>query len=391
MAAESQQARTLVQLDGEEIPVEELIDLARERNAASRNRLVEGLGELYFAKLDDIGADERAQMAEILRQLIREVELAVRRRLAERFAEEPEAPLGLVRALANDAAEVAYPILKASPVLEDAELIRIIRERTMQHRYAIAQRASLSEPVGDALFSTGNTGVIQTLIANHGAALSPATMAILVETSRNVESLRSPLLERRELTSELARRMYWWVSAALRKHIAANFDIDSTELDSKIVDTVRELIGEQAARELPADGMDALAQKLAERGEITADLLIATLRQHQTSLFEALFARLVGLKKTMVRRFIMETGGESLAIACRAATLYKHEFTTIFLLSRSARPGEKVVDPGELARAVAFYDKITPDTARKVVERWHLDPDYLEALKKLKGVEPKPR
>lgn len=372
------------------MPVEELIDLARDRSAASRNRLVEGLGELYFAQSGDVGGGERELMAEILRQLIHEVELAVRRGLAERFSKEPDAPRGLVHALANDVAEVAYPILKASPVLDDAELLEIIHERSMRHRHAIAQRASISEPVSDALTTEGNAGVILTLIANQGAALSPATMATLVEASRQVEGFRAPLTQRRELTPDLARRMYWWVSAALRKHIAANFDIDSTELDGKIVETVRDLIGEQAARSLPTDGLDALAQGLAERGEITADLLISTLRQHQTSLFEALFSRLVGIKKTLAHRFIMEAGGESLAIACRAANLYKHEFTTIFLLSRSARPGEKVVDPGELARAVAFYDKITPDTARKVVERWHLDPDYLEALKKLKA-EPKLR
>ena len=105
------------------------------------------------------------------------------------------------------------------------------------------------------------------------------------------------------------------------------------------------------------------------------------------SLFEALFARLVGMQKTLVRRFVLEPGGESLAICCRAANLYKADFTSIFLLSRSARPGEKLVDPGELSNAVAFFDRITTDTARKVVHRWHLDPDYLDALKKLNAVK----
>jgi len=111
--------------------------------------------------------------------------------------------------------------------------------------------------------------------------------------------------------------------------------------------------------------------------------LIDTLRQYEMSLFEALFARLVGLQKTLVRRFVMEPGGESLAFCCRAADLYKADFTSIFLLSRSARPGEKLVDSKELSNAVAFFDRITPDTARKVIHRWHLDPDYLDALKKL--------
>ena len=79
----------------------------------------------------------------------------------------------------------------------------------------------------------------------------------------------------------------------------------------------------------------------------------------------------------------MEAGGEALAIVCKAANITKADFTSIFLLSRSTRPGEKVVDPNELSRAMAFYDRVAQETARKVVDRWQLDPDYLDALKRV--------
>ena len=171
----------------------------------------------------------------------------------------------------------------------------------------------------------------------------------------------------------------------MREHIANNLAIDLTELDTKIVGTVTELLGERPAVELPADGLDELARKLSEVQSITPELLIETLREREVSMFEALFARHVGLKKSLIRRFIMETGGEALAIACKAADISKADFTSIFLLSRSARPGEKVVDPNELSRAMAFYDRIAQGTARKVVDRWHLDPDYLDALKRVHG------
>ena len=51
--------------------------------------------------------------------------------------------------------------------------------------------------------------------------------------------------------------------------------------------------------------------------------------------------------------------------------------------SRSARPGDKVVDPSELARVLDLYGRIKFETAGKVVEHWRLDPDYLFALKPL--------
>ncbi len=375
----------------EPIALEDLVDLARDRSISSRNQLVETLGDLYLDGEQPVGDSERDLMTDILHRLIRDVEMAVRQRLAERLAVEPDAPRELVTTLANDAIEVAHPILVASEALEDSELIEIVRHRTMQHRQAIATRQEVAENVSDALVDSGDVNVIETLIRNQGASIAPEALAALVEASKNIEVYQKPLVARSDLTPRLAKQMYWWVSAALRKHIATNYEIDSTELDSKIVSTVQDILGVRESVDLPADGLDELARKLADRGAVTTRLLIESLRQREVSLFEALFARLVGLKKSLVRRFIFESGGECLAIACKAANIYKADFTTIFLLSRSARPGEKLVDPNELSRAVAFYDRITSDTARKVVQRWHLDPDYLDALKKMHGKRKRPR
>ncbi len=361
-----------------------LLELARDRSVPSRNRLVERLGDLYFEDTSAKSA-ERELMAELLRDLIRDVEMTVRAKLARRMAADPNAPADLIATLANDEIEVAHAILVRSNVLGDAELIEIIHHRTVRHQESIAQRNAVSVDVSDALAETREPSVIETLIRNNGARISNETMAALVEESKKIETYQGPLLDRSDLSPHLARRMYWWVSAALREHIANNFEIDTIELDTKIVGAVTEILGERPAVELPSDGLDELARKLSEVESITPELLIETLREREISLFEALFARLIGLKKNLIRRFIMETGGEALAIASKAANITKADFTSIFLLSRSARPGEKVVDPNELSRAMAFYDRLTQDTARKVVERWHLDPDYLDALKRVHG------
>jgi uncharacterized protein (DUF2336 family) len=363
--------------------LKELLQLARDNSIPSRNQLVERLGDLYFESSPSNTA-ERDLMAEILRDLVRDVEKAVRSKLARKLATDPNASSELITMLANDEIEVAHPILLNSDVLGDADLIDIIHHRTVRHRHSIAGRKAVSEPVSDALVGVGEISVIEALIKNHGADISPETMAALVEASKQIVSYQGPLLDRSDLTPQLARRMYWWVSAALREHIANNLEIDLTELDTKIVGTVTEILGEEPAQELPSDGLDALAKKLLEARSITPELLIETLRGHEFSMFEALFSQLIGLNKALIRRFVLETGGEALAIACRSANITKADFTSIFLLSRSARPGEKVVDPTELSRAMAFYDRITPDTARKVVERWHLDPDYLEALRRVR-------
>lgn len=360
-----------------------LLDLARDKSQDSRNKLVEALGEIFYDDAHQLNATEREHATEIFRRLMRDVEKTVRRALAERMAKDADAPRDLVVLLANDEIEVAHPILVLSEILGDAELLEIVRARSKEHRLAIAMRKSLSEEVSEAIVDAGDAGVIRVLIENAGARLSSETLEQLVEASREEASYQEPLAGRKDLNERLARRMYWWVSAALRKHIAKNFEIDSDELDSNIVSAVKGILGDGS--ESAFDSADDAARCLAEKGAITPQLMIQTLREGQLGLFEAIFARHVGLGRPMIKRFIAEPGGEGLAIVAKACGMYKPDFASIFLLSRAGRPGEKVVDPAELSRVVEFFDRIKVETAKKVVNYWKLDPDYLTALKQIEA------
>jgi uncharacterized protein (DUF2336 family) len=291
----------------------------------------------------------------------------------------------LVVALANDEIEVAYPILTESAVLHDIDLIEVIRHRTLKHQLAIAIRESLSETVSDALVETGDSDVIKSLLENASAAISHQTMEYLVEESRRVDAYRNPLVLRHDLDPALAKRLYWWVSAALRNHILESYRIDPTELEETIEGAVADLMTEEKVDDPPKRKSAEIAERLNAADKITPSLLIQTLRQGEITLFEDLFARLTGLSTVAVRRSIFEPGGEGLAIACKAVGIDKPEFTSIFLLSRSARPGDKTVDPSELSAVVSLFDRIRPHSAIKVLRRWRLDPNFLFALKQLES------
>jgi uncharacterized protein (DUF2336 family) len=360
---------------------EQLLDLARDKSVAARTRLVETVSDLFFGTRQTLSDRERALMSEILRRLIHDVETSVRRTLAERLAVEPDAPSDLVVALANDQIEVAHSILVKSNVLQDPELIEIIHQRTLEHQLAVAVRQRLSPVVSDALVATGNTDIVRTLLENHGAEISNATMGYLVEQSKRVDTYQNPLVMRPDLSPELAKRMYWWVSAALRKHIVANFAIDPLELDQRVEDIVKDLIGQNPGGQ-PALSRksEELAKKVAERGTISPQLLVQTLRQGEVALFEALLAEVSKLRRTLVRRIVFEPGGQGLAVIARAIGVSKPDFASLFLLSRAARPGDKVVDPGELNRVMSFFDRVQPAAAQRLLVRMRLEPDYLKSM-----------
>ena len=210
-------------------------------------------------------------------------------------------------------------------------------------------------------------------------------MAYLVDRSKTVDSFQEPILRRRDLSPSLAKKMYFWVSAALRQHIVENFDLDVTALDNAVEAVTTEML-KQVTEDSGPTGTDAsmeLARRISEANELTPQLLIQTLRQGEIPLFEALLAQLSKLRLTLIRRFLFEPGGEGLAIVCRAIDIDKSLFASIFLLSRRARPSDRVTDPRELSRILALYDRTTPETAKTVVARWRRDRRLLYAIKQV--------
>jgi uncharacterized protein (DUF2336 family) len=363
------------------IDVETLLRLAHDKSAESRKQLVSIIGDLFFDNGAVLTDSERAIMSDILRQLIHDVELTVRKHLAIRLSDEPQAPHDLVVSLANDDAEVAHPILLSSAVLRDPDLIEIIRHRTLEHQLAVAMRREVSADVCDALVATEDVNVITRMLDNPNAQIAQATMAYLVEQSQRVDAFQNPLVHRSDLPRQLAERMYWWVTAALREHIVRHFDVDPGELDTTMEAVVLSVGAELAEQRKSAT--DKLADNMLKANGHDHEMLVRLLRQGEISLFEAVLGQMTSLRDNLVRRLIYEPGGEGLAIACRALKVDKAVFGSIFVLSRKARPGSHKVADGETTRALQFYEDIDPEAASLILDRWRRNPDYLDLLRQV--------
>ena len=210
-------------------------------------------------------------------------------------------------------------------------------------------------------------------------------MAYLVEEARRVDSYQEPLVRRQDLKPDLARQMYWLVSAALRAHLLENFDIDPGDLDDHLEEVIHKLssASDDQAVAAAASPAGALAEWLDEDEAITPELLIQVLRQGEVALFEALFGRLTGLAATQLKRIIYEPSGRDLAIACRALEISKANFSLIYLLVRRARPGQDTVPPRVASRVIKYFERIEGPAAQNVLRQWQRDPNFLEAIERI--------
>ena len=367
----------------ESVDTEYLLRLARDKSTAGRQELTETMSDLFLGNTRSLSDRERALTYDILSQVIHDVEMAVRRNISEQLAKLPDAPRDLALLLANDDIEVAYPILAFSRVLQDVDLIEVIRHRTLEHQLAIAIREDVSETVSDALVRTGMKQVVQTLLENPDAAISSSTMEYLVEQSRRVDSFHEPILDRGDLDPSLAQRMFMWVSAALRQYILDTYEMAPDLVDDLLEKAALEAIGSQSRPAESSSKAQELVARLADDDAVTPELLVALLQEGEIPLFMTMFQRLTGLRDRLVRRLLFEPGGEGLAIACKSAGLGKAIFSSIFTLTRKARPGAEKTSRREIRHVLNLYDHMTEEAARDVVRRWQRSVGYLAAIREL--------
>lgn len=366
-----------------------LFMLARKTDPTDRGELFESIAALFETHDTEIGERERELMRDIMKRLALDVEMSLRMRLAERLTmQKGNAQHDLVVVLANDRIEVAHPLLVSSEVLNDEDLKEIIRERTLQHQLSIAVRHDLSEDVSEALVDTENEDVIVTLLCNQSANFSQEVLAHLVEESERVDRYQRPLLHRHELSTPMVRKMYGWVSDALKQYILENFEIDRAELEGHIEAAVSDLTEETERRAKKISSSQALIDKLHAAGQLTAGFLVKALRQGEVTLFELGIAKLTRVPPAMMKSMIYQQGSENLAVACKSLAMDKSLFLVIYKRIRLMRDNSMDLTDEETKRINRLYSTMDRGEADRLLEPWRQPGATPEKARELRRAAP---
>ncbi|GAB4138629.1 MAG: DUF2336 domain-containing protein [Sphingomonadales bacterium] len=362
------------------VDLDALIKLAQDKSSAGRNALLETITDLFLAPERRLNEHERALMTDILSRLLHVIEKDLRRSLSESLLRSGVDLPELHVMLANDEVEVAEPILRGSNLLKDTDLIEVVRMRTDEHRIAIAVRAQVSEQVADSLVEHGGADVVEALIRNPDAELSRRAMQYLVAESRRVDRFQEPLLSRDDLPSDLAYRMYWWVSAALRRKVLSAFELDSLALDDAMQDATHRALAQRADENGAIVRAQKLVGQLAESGELTISFLVQALRQQRLNVFVAGLAHKAEISFAMAWRIFSDRGFESFIIAAKALGIDRNTTTSIVLLIAEAQNPAAARRPEVLNTIIGLYDSIGREKAQRVLKIWQRDIAYQNAI-----------
>lgn len=330
----------------------ELLTLARNASPDARQRLL--LGVLALCDASPPSGELSPVLGEIFLTLARQAEREVRKVLSEKLAHADWAPAALVNVLALDEIEIARPVLTASPILQDDDLLRVMIEASLEHQIAIARRPQISGRVADAVIERGEPAVLTALATNQTAELSVDGVRRLVEHSRRIAALRAPLTRHPRLTEALAEQMYHWVGTALRQSISARFNVDENALGAAVYDAVEGVIRQARADDIPRNDPDRdemerrLIDKLQSAGQLRAGFLIRAIREKRLSLFVHGLSALGGFAAGDIREALAAPTPEALYYACAAVGIDRAVFPT--LLTELRRLNQSL--PGDRGEAV---------------------------------------
>lgn len=344
----------------------ELLNLARNSTPDARQRLL--LGVVALCDASPPSGELSPVLGEIFLTLARQAEREVRKVLSEKLAHADWAPAALVNVLALDEIEIARPILAASPILQDDDLLRVMIESSLEHKIAIARRPQISGRVADAVIERGEPAVLTALATNRTAELSADGIRRLVDHSRRIAALRAPLTRHPRLTEELAEQMYHWVGTALRQSICARFNVDEKALGAAVYDAVEGVIRHARADDVvPQDDPDRdemerrLIDKLQSAGQLRAGFLIRAVREKRLSLFVHGLAALGGFAAGDIRGALIAPTPEALYYACAAVGIDRAVFPT--LLAELRKLNQSL--PGDRGDAVWLRGALSANSAAR--------------------------
>ena len=362
--------------------LQKLVSLARRHARQSRRVLEENVTDLFLSDEGRLSDREAALMNDVLRKLIHDIERAIRAELVRRLADAENVPSELAETLASETAEIARPILMRGSVLRDPELIELVKHRTHEYLLSAARRERSGPDVTEVLVEKAAGDALEELLKGGDAGLARRANDYVVDQARRLDRFQQPVLRAAELPDPVLRRVYWWVSAALREHLMTAGGLVEAVAEDFLKDATRTALDRALAAAAAETAAETLAARLDQSGELVGPFLVNILRQGHIALFLAVLARRCAIGRQTASRILFDAGAESLAIACKALSLDRKEFAAVILLTR--RPGDPTPATEVLSRVAELYDSLSVRNAFLALRYWQEDDDYLQAVEEIR-------
>ena len=344
--------------------IDELEAAVTSGTIARRIEMLTRVTDLFIDGAPRYSGEQIDVFDDVMVRLVSTIEAKARARLAHRLAPIANAPTHVINMLAvDDDIEVAHPVLSQSERVDESVLLASAGTKSQLHLFAIAQRKSLSEAVTDVLVERGDRDVVHSIVKNSGARFSDAGFRMLVKRSAGDDDLAVEVGMRSDIPRAHFLILLEKASSTVRSRLAA----ENPQASSAIEGVVAEVVGGIRHEARNASPDFAAARAAVERQNRIRRLGEEEIYQYaRDRKFEETAIALSILCDTpidVVERALLDPGAEIVLILAKVAGLSSTTTKAILLL----RAADRGMSAKDLDMALASFNRLQPDTARRVL------------------------
>ncbi|HMK69438.1 MAG TPA: DUF2336 domain-containing protein [Xanthobacteraceae bacterium] len=303
--------------------------------------------------------------------LIEEIETKARAELSNHLAPVGNAPVNVLRKLANDDdIAVAGPVLKLAPRLPEVDLIGVAQTKSQAHLEAISARRTLGEAVTDVLVRRGDREVARRIAGNRGARISETGFSSLVKRAEVDGVLAEKVGLRPDIPEPMFRELLTKATAVVQTRLLASARPD---LKAEIHRVLAKVSKEVGARVGPHDYTAAQRTVLGldRAGRLNEAALAAFCSDGKYEETVVALAALAKVPIHVVERLMGGDRPDAVLILCKAARLSWATVKAVIM----TRPDRTGTSSQGLDGAFANYGRLSASTARRVVRFWQVRQD----------------
>jgi uncharacterized protein (DUF2336 family) len=299
------------------------LQLCSDHSSAVRSTLAAKIGRLAAKPDRPLQENDRACAVEIIARLASDENPRVRAALSHSIASLAWAPKEAMKTLAlDDDVAVSGPVLKHSPLISDADLLKlIVAGRSPEALAVIARRTPLSEDVCDAIALIQDDAAVKALLENPEARIRAEALDHLVGQADTVASWHAALAAREGLPATAIRKIAIFLDAAQLERLADREDFD----DEMRIFLYRELLSRRGEARIAAstDAELALsAVSVARRaGNLDEAFVRDAARAGQRETIVAALAVLAAVPTDVARRILSNGAARPVSALVRRAGL----------------------------------------------------------------------
>jgi len=288
---------------GDHLSMKDVERLMEDRSADSRINVLEKIASQYT----DGGFKDREYIfaEQIFRLMMKDAEVKVRQTLAHQLKDNADIPRDIVLHLAKDVEEVSLPVLHASDVLSEADLIQIVEtSREISKLLAISDRDTVTERVSEALVDSKSEEVVKTLLKNEGARISENAYSQILSDFSGKEEITSAMVQRAQMPISIVEKLVEHVSASMAQDLQKRYKIEDKKLDQVRETITLDLMNFPQNEEL----VEQTVMQMISGNRLSPSIILSSICRGYLAFYEVSLAKLAGIPKSNARKLIHDKG-----------------------------------------------------------------------------------